>query len=149
MAGIIDEQERWIAGKTHLVEIGDIPARGPQTRMAFDMIMRLEQEASSAGGKLHALIGNHDAGVIYGDLRNTLPEEYGEFRTADSEAKLQKALNDELERRRRSGELSLGLPIWRSSRSYGFRSIRPDSLNTARRSPLPVIMVPGSGATTR
>src|SRR4051812_45976581 len=70
MIGVIDDQEHWIGGKTHLVQIGDIPARGPQTRLAFDTLMRLEKEASSAGGKLHALIGNHDAGVIYGDLRN-------------------------------------------------------------------------------
>src|SRR3982750_2901788 len=94
MAGIIDDEERWIAGTTHLVQVGDVPARGPQTRKAFDFMMRLEKEAASAGGKLHALIGNHDAGVIYGDLRNTHPDEYGEFRTADSEAKLQKALNE-------------------------------------------------------
>src|SRR5437764_931978 len=105
MAGIIDDQERWIAGTTHLVQVGDIPARGPQTREAFDFIMRLEKEAASASGKVHALIGNHDAGVIYGDLRNTLPAEYGEFRTADSEARLQKALDDELALRQREGRL--------------------------------------------
>src|SRR5215208_1542722 len=68
MAGIIDEEERWIAETTHLVQVGDVPGRGPQTRKAFDLIMRMEKEAASAGGKFHALIGNHDAGVIYGDL---------------------------------------------------------------------------------
>src|SRR3954470_20298242 len=101
MAGIIDDEERWIAGATHLVQVGDVPGRGPQTRKAFDFMMRLENEAANSGGKLHALIGNHDAGVIYGDLRNTHPAEYGEFRTADSELRLQKALDDELALRRR------------------------------------------------
>jgi hypothetical protein len=105
MAGLIDTQERWIGGKTHMVQIGDIPARGPQTRKAFDLIMRLAREADSAGGKVHPIIGNHDAGVVYGDLRNTLPEEYAEFRTADSEARLLKALNQELELRRSRGRL--------------------------------------------
>jgi hypothetical protein len=105
MADLIDEQERWIGGKTHLLQIGDMPGRGPQTRAAFDLMMRLEKEAASAAGKVHAIIGNHDAGVIYGDLRNTLPEEYAEFQTADSEAKLQKAANDEIESRRRAGRL--------------------------------------------
>jgi hypothetical protein len=105
MAKIVDEQEQWIAGPTHLVQVGDIPARGPQTRQAFDLLMRLEKEAERAGGKVHAIIGNHDAGVIYGDLRNVLPEEYAEFRTPDSEARLQKAANDELEYRRRTGRL--------------------------------------------
>ena len=75
MAGIIDDEERWIAGTTHLVQVGDLPARGPQTREAFDFIMELEKEAVSASCKVHPLIGNHDAGVVYGDLRNTLPEE--------------------------------------------------------------------------
>src|SRR3954468_20247839 len=46
MAGVIDDQERWIGGKTHLVQVGDIPARGPQTREAFDFMMRLEKEAA-------------------------------------------------------------------------------------------------------
>jgi hypothetical protein len=87
------------------VQLGDIPARGPQTRQAFDLIMQLEREADDAGGKVHAIIGNHDAGVIYGDLRNTLPEEYGAFRTGESEARLLKALNDELESRRQGGRL--------------------------------------------
>jgi len=105
MSGVIDDQERWTGGKTHLLQIGDIPARGPQTRITFDMLMRLEGEANSAGGKLHALIGNHDAGVIYGDLRNTLPEEYEGFRTAESETKLQKALDQEIETRRREKRL--------------------------------------------
>src|SRR5436305_201262 len=105
MAGIIDDQERWSGGETHLVQVGDVPGRGPQTRKVFDFMMRLEREAVSAGGKFHALIGNHDAGVIYGDLRNTNPDEYGEFRTADSAARLQKALEDELALRRKEGRL--------------------------------------------
>src|SRR4051794_1725639 len=76
MAQVIDDEERWKGGTAHLVQVGDIPGRGPQTRAAFDLIMRLEKEAAGAGGKFHALIGNHDAGVIYGDLRNTHPDEY-------------------------------------------------------------------------
>jgi hypothetical protein len=127
MAGVIDEQERWIAGNTHVVQIGDIPARGPQTRAAFDFIIRLEKEAESAGGKVHAIIGNHDAGVIYGDLRNTLPEEYAEFRTVHSEERLLKALNDELELRRRqgrlpanSGEVDAFKKLWLAEHPAGF-----------------------------
>ncbi|MEO8592631.1 MAG: metallophosphoesterase [Candidatus Solibacter sp.] len=101
MARVIDEDERWIAEATHLVQVGDVPGRGPQTRQAYDLMMRLEKEAASAGGKFHALIGNHDAGVIYGDLRNTHPDEYGAFRAPDSEVRLQEALEAELEARRK------------------------------------------------
>src|SRR3954452_23549388 len=105
MAHLVDDEEHWVGGTTHLVQVGDVPGRGPQTRMAFDLIMRLEKEAVTAGGNFHALIGNHDAGVIYGDLRNTHPDEYGAFRTPDSDARLQKALSDELALRRSGGRL--------------------------------------------
>jgi 3',5'-cyclic AMP phosphodiesterase CpdA len=106
MAGVVDEQEHWAGAKTHLVQTGDIPARGPQTRKAFDFLMRLEKEAEAAGGKVHALIGNHDAGVIHGDHRSILAEEYGEFRTSDSEALLSEAFEKELASRKRAGRMS-------------------------------------------
>ena len=34
--------------------------------------MRLEAEGLAAGGKVHALIGNHEAGAMNCDLRNVL-----------------------------------------------------------------------------
>jgi hypothetical protein len=106
MAGILDDAERWVGGATHVVQVGDIPARGPQTRQAFDLLMRLQPDALAAGGMLHPLIGNHDAGVMYGDLRNVLPEEYGEFRTPESEALLEAAYLKEAESARKAGILS-------------------------------------------
>ena len=105
MAGLIDVQERWTGGPAHLVQIGDIPARGPQTRQAFDLLMRLEGEAAEAGGRVHPVIGNHDAGVIYGDLRNVLPEEYLEFRLKDSEQRLAQAYAQEIASLRKAGRL--------------------------------------------
>src|SRR4051794_10078987 len=63
MASVIDASERWTGGTSHVVQVGDVPARGPKTRQAFDLLMRLEQEALLAGGRVHALIGNHEVGV--------------------------------------------------------------------------------------
>lgn len=91
MSGLVDEKEHWIGGAAHLVQVGDVPARGIQTRQAFDMLIRLEKEAAVAGGKVHALIGNHEAGVMSGDLRNILPGEYSEFAGPDSVRKLERA----------------------------------------------------------
>jgi hypothetical protein len=105
MAGLIDAQEKWVGGQTHLVQIGDIPARGTQTRQAFDFLMRLVRDAEAEGGRIHPLIGNHDAGVIYGDLRSTLPDEYGGFRTPNSEAKLEKAWSEQVSSMRRERRL--------------------------------------------
>jgi hypothetical protein len=108
MAGVIDSSENWIGGATHVVQVGDVPARGSQTRLCFDLLMRLETEAAKAQGRLHVLIGNHDAGVIYGDRRGVLPEEYAEFRTAQAENLLAEAWQVELETRRKTDRLPSG-----------------------------------------
>jgi hypothetical protein len=84
-AGLIDEGATWIGGKTHLVQTGDVLDRGDDSRKAMDLLMRLEEEAAKAGGAVHALIGNHEAMNVYGDLRYVWPGEYAAFRDADSE----------------------------------------------------------------
>ena len=106
MAGLIDDSEKWAGGQTHLVQIGDIPARAPQSRQAYDLLMRLEPEAAAAGGKVHPIIGNHDAGLMYGDLRSVLPEEYAEFREPGSEERLEKFYADEVAALRKTGQLA-------------------------------------------
>lgn len=57
---IIDENLKWIGGKTHLVQIGDIMDRGERAKEIFDLLRRLGKEAEEAGGKVHVLIGNHE-----------------------------------------------------------------------------------------
>lgn len=85
-AGIIDERSHWAAGKTHLVQLGDIVDRGPDSRNALDLLRQLEAEAPRAGGQVHALLGNHEVARMLGDLRLVSPGEYAAFATADSEA---------------------------------------------------------------
>lgn len=83
-AGIIDEKGRWIGGKAHLVQTGDVVDRGADSRKAMDLLMSLEKQASRAGGRVHALIGNHEAMNLYGDLRYTTPGEFAAFRSGQS-----------------------------------------------------------------
>jgi hypothetical protein len=85
-AALIDSRNRWIGGKTHLVQTGDVLDRGPHSRKVMDLLMELEKQARKAGGVVHALIGNHEAMNVYGDLRYVSPEEYAAFRDANSEA---------------------------------------------------------------
>lgn len=78
-AAVLDEELAWSGEKTHLVIIGDILDRGPDSRAAMDLLMRLEDEAAAAGGRVHVLIGNHEAMNLIGDLRYVSKEEYSAF----------------------------------------------------------------------
>ena len=78
-AGVIDDSLSWSGGHTHLVIVGDLLDRGPNSRDAMDMLMRLEQEAGPAGGQVHVLIGNHEAMNLIGDLRYVSRGEYAAF----------------------------------------------------------------------
>ena len=69
VAGVVDANENWIAGKTHLVQTGDVLDRGPDSRKAMDLLMKLESQAAEANGAVHALIGNHEARVLLDDWR--------------------------------------------------------------------------------
>jgi len=83
-AQLIDAQGNWIGGPAHLVQLGDIPDRGPNSRAIMDHLMRLERQAQRAGGRVHALIGNHEAMNVEGDLRYVHPGEYAAFATSSS-----------------------------------------------------------------
>lgn len=85
-AGVIDGRRRWVGGRTQLVQTGDVTDRGPHSRRVMDLLMTLERQATRAGGRVHALLGNHEVMNIIGDLRYVSPEEFAAFRTPDSES---------------------------------------------------------------
>jgi len=79
LAGLIDAQNHWVGGKTHLVQTGDIPDRSDNTRQAMDLLMQLEQEAPKVGGRVIALLGNHEVMNMDGDLRYVTPGEMASY----------------------------------------------------------------------
>ena len=83
-AGLIDAKDHWSGGTTHLVQLGDVPDRAPDTRKILDLLIKLEPQAKRAGGYVHALIGNHEAMNMEGDLRYTTPGEFAAFVDRDS-----------------------------------------------------------------
>ncbi len=83
---VIDESLRWRAGTTHLVSLGDLLDRGPDSRKVLDLLMRLESEARDAGGAFHMVLGNHEVMNIVGDLRYVSAEEYAAFAGGEDEA---------------------------------------------------------------
>jgi len=58
--GLIDEDQKWIGGKSHLVQLGDVMDRGDRARDILVLIAGLEKEAEEAGGMVHFIPGNHE-----------------------------------------------------------------------------------------
>jgi len=83
-AGLIDKKNKWSGGETHFVQTGDIPDRGPDTRKIIEHIIKLGKQAKKKGGRVHNLIGNHEAMNIYGDLRYVTDGEFEAFATRNS-----------------------------------------------------------------
>jgi hypothetical protein len=83
-AGLIDGRDNWSGGRAHLVQVGDVPDRAPDTRRIVDLLMRLEPQARRAGGYVHALIGDHESMNMEGDLRYTTSGEFAAFADRDS-----------------------------------------------------------------
>jgi hypothetical protein len=84
-AGLVDTRGRWAGEKAILVQIGDIPDRGPDTRKIISHLMTLEKQAKKRGGAIVPLIGNHEAMNVIGDLRYVHPGEYAAFKNRRSE----------------------------------------------------------------
>ncbi len=82
-AGVIDQSNKWSGGATHLVQTGDCVDRGAESRKVLDLLIALESQAKRAKGKVHALLGNHEAMNIYGDLRYVSPGEYESYKTGN------------------------------------------------------------------
>ncbi len=85
-AGVIDGRRRWKGGTAVLVQTGDVPDRGPQSRKVMDLLIDLEKQAKKAGGQVHALLGNHEVMNMLGDVRYVTPEEYDSYKSYDAEA---------------------------------------------------------------
>ena len=80
----MDAKDKWAGGKAHLVQTGDLLDRGKDARKVLDLLMRLEGEARKAGGRVHALLGNHEVMNMLGDLRYVNAEEYKSFQEPES-----------------------------------------------------------------
>ncbi len=78
-ADVLGEADEWTGGCSQLVIVGDILDRGPRSRDAMELLMRLEEEAESAGGRVEVLIGNHESMLLTGDMRYVSDEEYRAF----------------------------------------------------------------------
>lgn len=83
-AGIINARGQWIAGETHLVQLGDVPDRGDDAPKIIAHLKKLVAQARAKGGQVHTLLGNHEAMNTYGDLRYVSAGDFAELAGRDS-----------------------------------------------------------------
>ena len=67
-----------------LVQTGDVLDRGPDSKKAIDLLRKLEGEAQRAGGRVVALLGNHELMRLVSDWRYVSQGETDAFKNADS-----------------------------------------------------------------
>ena len=63
-AALIASDGAWSGGDALLYLLGDYVDRGPDGLGVIDLLMRLRVEAAGAGGKVEALLGNHDVMLL-------------------------------------------------------------------------------------
>ena len=86
-AQLVDAANKWIGGRTVLVQTGDIVDRGPDSLKIIRHLQKLDGEAKRAGGRVIVLLGNHEAMQVTGDLRYVTPGEYAAFADRQSKAR--------------------------------------------------------------
>lgn len=85
--GVIDEHDRWIGGRTHVIQTGDIFDRGGGQACACLRLLRdLAEPARSDGGRVTVLLGNHEVMAALGDQRWRTADEYLAFASDDERA---------------------------------------------------------------
>lgn len=92
--GLVDDQNHWASGNATLVQTGDLLDRGPKGSEAMDLLMNLEKEAATNGGRVVPLLGNHEVMNILGDLRYVTPETYAAFADSESEKRRKAAYQE-------------------------------------------------------
>jgi hypothetical protein len=83
-AQLIDARLRWTGGSATLVQTGDVLDRGSRSRECLDLVMQLEREAPRQGGKVVAMLGNHEVMNIMGDLRYATADIFHTFASGAS-----------------------------------------------------------------
>jgi hypothetical protein len=75
-AQLVNANGHWIGRDALLVQTGDVVDRGPNSLEIIRDLMRLQREALRAHGQVIALVGNHEAMNMTGDLRYISADDY-------------------------------------------------------------------------
>ena len=78
-AKLIDGKGAWIGRDAVLVQTGDVVDRGPDSLKIIQDLVRLQREAQRTRGQVIALVGNHEAMNVTGDLRYVSAKDYAAY----------------------------------------------------------------------
>jgi len=84
LAGVVDDDGHWAGGRATLVQTGDTTDRGPDSKALLDLMRRLADEAEAEGGRVVALLGNHEVMNLTGDWRYVHPGDLEAFGGAEA-----------------------------------------------------------------
>ena len=93
-AGLTDERDQWIGGRTHFIQTGDYLDRGDKVRDVLELLMRLENDAKKAGGRVDILLGNHEVMNLLYQFRDVSPQTYVPFADDRSEDRRRRAYEE-------------------------------------------------------
>ncbi len=71
--GIIDSNNNWIWGNGHVVFMGDLFDRGTEVTQTLWLVYKLYLQASTKGGFVHLILGNHELMILTKDFRFVEP----------------------------------------------------------------------------
>lgn len=113
IAGLIDQDQNWIGGTTHFVQIGDILDRGDDEKDCLQLLRKLRPQAKAAGGMVHVLIGNHEIMNVDLDFRYVTPGAWDDWNDAPKTGSMLVNVKEQL--------ASIGFPPYMKERVSAFR----------------------------
>jgi hypothetical protein len=121
-AGLIGADRKWAGGAATFVQTGDYLDRGGAIRSILDLLMGLETQAKSAGGRVEVLIGNHEVMNMLREVADVSAEAYASFADNKSEDRRRKAYEAQAGIAKRAGGAGDPGPrdAWMSTHPAGY-----------------------------
>ncbi|MFG0256310.1 MAG: hypothetical protein ACF8GE_00220 [Phycisphaerales bacterium JB043] len=95
---IIDENDNWIAGDTHFIQMGEFLFQGHSVLECVELLKKLEPQAEAGGGKVHVLLGFFEGMALRGDAHRIRKPNYEHLADPNDEA-IQAELEQERQKR--------------------------------------------------
>ena len=78
---LVTRDDNWRARGTHLIQVGDMFNRGGTGRDCFELLLKLQKQATAKASRVSILLGNHEVMTALGNEAYCSVEEYLSFAT--------------------------------------------------------------------